>query len=111
MDCSTSEMTGNPSVLPAHLLAPASCMPNMDGCAVYSGRTQDISNKEVADMSPRFLFRSSGLALVLGSLFGLFWTLMSALIVPLANPNQFASSFFLIASLFMLVVLLSFVTV
>jgi hypothetical protein len=49
-------------------------------------------------MSPRFLFRSSGLALVLGSLFGLSWTLMSALILPLAHPNQFASPFFLIAS-------------
>jgi hypothetical protein len=49
-------------------------------------------------MSPRFLFRSSGMALVLGSLFGLSWTLMSALIFPLAHPNQFASPFFLLAS-------------
>jgi hypothetical protein len=49
-------------------------------------------------MSPRFLFRSSGMALLLGSLFGLSWTVMSALILPLADPNQFASPFFLIAS-------------
>ena len=52
-------------------------------------------------MSTRFLFRSSGMALLLGSLFGLSWTLMSALILPLAHPNQFASPFFLIASLLM----------
>lgn len=49
-------------------------------------------------MSPRFLFRSSGMALLLGGLFGLSWTIMSALILPLANPNQFASPLFLIAS-------------
>ncbi len=52
-------------------------------------------------MSPRFLFRSSGMALLIGSLLGLLWTIMSALRVPLANPNEFASPFFLISSLLM----------
>jgi len=52
-------------------------------------------------MSPRFLFRTSGMALLLGSLFGLSWTIMSAFILPLAHPNQFASPLFLIASLLM----------
>jgi hypothetical protein len=41
------------------------------------------------------------MALLIGSLFGLLWTIMSALILPLANLNQFASPFFLIASLLM----------
>jgi hypothetical protein len=52
-------------------------------------------------MSPRFLFRSSGMALLLGSLFGLSWTIMNALILPLAHLNQFASPVFLVASLLM----------
>ena len=52
-------------------------------------------------MSPRFLFRASGMALLLGSLFGLSWTIMSALILPLAQLDQFASPLFLSASLLM----------
>ena len=53
-------------------------------------------------MSPRFLFRSSGMALLIGSALGLVWTIMSTWIVPLADPNQFASPLFLIASFLML---------
>ena len=53
-------------------------------------------------MSPRTLFRSSGVALLLRSLLGLAWTIMSALILPLTNPDQFASLPFLLTGLLML---------
>src|SRR6266566_3407410 len=102
MVCCAGEMTGSrPSVPSAHLLATANCMHTMDVCHVSSCRARDIQNQEVTDMSPHFLFRSSGMALLVGSLFGLSWTLMSALILPLAHPNQFASPLFLSASLLM----------
>jgi len=53
-------------------------------------------------MSPSTLFRSSGVALLLGSLLGLAWTVMSALILPITNPDQYASLPFLLTSLVML---------
>ena len=53
-------------------------------------------------MSPSTLFRSSGVALLLGSLLGLAWTLMSALILPITNPDQYANLPFLLTSLVML---------
>ena len=53
-------------------------------------------------MSPSTLFRSSGVALLLGSLLGLAWTLMSALILPITNPDQYASLPFLLTSLVLL---------
>ncbi len=53
-------------------------------------------------MSPNTLFRSSGVALLLGSLLGLIWTVMSALILPITNPDQFAGLLFLLTSLVML---------
>ena len=53
-------------------------------------------------MSPSTLFRSSGVALLLGRLLGLAWTAMSALILPITNPDQFASLPFLLTSLLML---------
>jgi len=53
-------------------------------------------------MSPRILFRSSGATLLVGSLFGLIWTVMEALILPITNADQFAGMPFLLASLAML---------
>ena len=53
-------------------------------------------------MSPSTLFRSSGVALLLGSLLGLAWTAMSALILPINNLDQYASLPFLLTSLVIL---------
>ncbi len=52
-------------------------------------------------MSPQILFRSSGIALMVGSLFGLIWIIMS-IILPVTDPNQFGSLLFLLVSLLML---------
>lgn len=54
-------------------------------------------------MSPHFLYRASGMALLVGSISGLLWTLVSAFIVPLVTPDPFASPIFLIASLLLLI--------
>src|SRR6266566_9090082 len=53
-------------------------------------------------MSSETLFRSSGVVLLVGSLLGLVWTIMSALILPITNPDQFAGLLFLLVSLMML---------
>lgn len=53
-------------------------------------------------MSPNTLYRTSGAALILGSLLGLTWTIMSALILPITNPDQYANFPFLLTSLIML---------
>jgi len=54
-------------------------------------------------MSPHFLYRASGMALLVGSISGLLWTLISAFIVPLVTPDPYGNPIFLIASLFLLI--------
>lgn len=71
--------------------------------SVYFDGIIVVQKEEIQGMSPRFLFRASGMALLAGSLLGLIWIILSGVILPLTQADSFASPWFLVASLLMLV--------